>query len=861
MPISALVLPTSARLPWGQALLTGDPLNTVNPQTLFSATSYALRDFMLAYRDQIVASAAAQVAQAAADAWQAPVARMRIDGSPAGALATGPDLPTIFSTPGVVTHVAPSSVAYAAITADSGLYGRDALLYAVLYALASNLNNNPLTPLAVSPTFLDDTWSAAAAVQSPASVSSGRVLNTSLFLDPDANLAWNDNAIAAQVAALELLFSNPYAVANRLYLLATASAGVRIDPEPYNLISDDGVTRTWAAYPLMPGHLELQYNRNTQLVVWTDEAVGPTPGPVQSAQAFNTPTGDFVQNLYDVPPDQGPLFYQQKAARLVVKAGNDDLIYGTKNPNLFLQGGNTVYQTDSILLTQQGVIQLSLPVLLQSGNNRVSFLVKPDQMFSILGFSAINIYNSTTHTGNPDLAATGTGVTFQSSGNTAGAVWSAPIPVGTTQFTVTFTDSTAQTTAFPVQVYCNGFLIFDGSWAFGQIPGTLVTTQPVQFNSPGQIAQFTVVWTEGLGQLTVESLNFTSVVQSTSYGLSVQIGTNVSQTLTLQAIPGRYDVAQLDILIPATVASPTLNVTWTGGAGFCLYLYAVDVTYFVGASLIENPLEYQLHKIQLLDLALETTQEAYRTILLNTTVPLEFRTEDPIQGWIWDMAANQRWANAIDAQMGGQFIAAFGIAGPSDIGRLVIIPAGLQLGEEGIALANYGANLGTPVLRTLQAWMINFGARVAGPEFGPQSSRAAIAGAPTTHPVVSSDYSFIITGNQNGNPGIFNMTSSVVVNGQPASFVAFTAWTYTNTGAGGGTTSQVVTPTVWLSNLTVNVIYTMTITTTSVNLADISTTVSYTQNFTATGSTQSVQLASLVADVGCTLALDWVSLA
>ena len=82
MPLSALPLSTATRLPWGQAQFITDPMFPVVPTAPFTAWNYAQRDYVLYYRDNLVAATIAQLVTKSADVWQASLPFLNLDGFP-----------------------------------------------------------------------------------------------------------------------------------------------------------------------------------------------------------------------------------------------------------------------------------------------------------------------------------------------------------------------------------------------------------------------------------------------------------------------------------------------------------------------------------------------------------------------------------------------------------------------------------------------------------------------------------------------------------------------------------------------------------------------------------------------------------
>lgn len=818
----------------------------VGPVDLFSPGDFAARDMVLAYRDIQVGAALNQLAKVLSVVWGIDAPTVILDGYPGGQLGVQAPLPMPFSTPGSVQHVDSSSVPYDATTTDVDLYGRDSLLYAVIYLLAAYFSPNPIPPPAAFPTKLGDAWSAAGAFPGGLTVSAGRWMDVGLFRGPDSNLAWRDNLLASKIAAVELVMANPFLTAERLYLLASSGLqGLQAQPDQYNLISDDGEDRIWVAYPLISGGLSLTYRRSDGSVFWVGEAVGPSPGPVPAATAFVTPTGYSVQIVPAAPAPRAAYFCRQKSSRLTVRQWQDSVALSSANPSFQLvsNSGSVVYQQGQLLFAAVGSAVLAVPSVLQSGFNRFSFLVRPDTQFALPGFA------------NSAGSADGTAVTLSSPGS---VTWSLPLPLGPISVAFNFTDKTTQTPSFPVQLFLNGLLVFDGTWAFNLPPGTISQTQPIQFPFVGGNASLRMVWTHGLGSLTVQSLDFTSIAQAGVYSLSCTVGSSTSQQLTLQAVPGRSDVAQLDVLIGSPAVVPQVVLAWSGGAGMVLFVESYDVTTFQPQALIQDATQYDPSKRQLLDDALDAVRGAYASVL-KAFPNSEFRTPSTGGIWVWDSAANSEWVASLDSA-GAQITQAFRPAVASDMGRMALIPAGLSWGGEEEALAAYPAPQAQPVLRSLQPWMLYFGAYVAGPDFWPQQTPAGASFGTNQAQLPQADFVFAVVGAVVGEPTIVNLTALTQVNGIASDSPAFEAWTYANQGAAAGNATQTFIATVWLVGLTPGTVYFLTYGYTQIAQAGGSSTLSDQFQFTAISTSPQVQLPPFEATVGFLVQLDSVLL-
>jgi hypothetical protein len=307
-------------------------------------------------------------------------------------------------------------------------------------------------------------------------------------------------------------------------------------------------------------------------------------------------------------------------------------------------------------------------------------------------------------------------------------------------------------------------------------------------------------------------------------------------------VPERQDCIWLDLLVTSTQIAPTIAISWFGAAGLCLYVEGYDLRIYSAVQPVQDPAQYEGHKHALLGYAEAAVQAAWRQV--QPIIPYELRTTDPVHGFVWDANANGRWIAALSLAQ-PRLTQAFSSAGPGDLGRPALLPAGLQLAADGTVLASLTTPYLHPSLQICQPWMVAFGALVAGTDFWPTLTRACLTQAEAIFLVPT--FTYTILNPTAGVPSVVNLTSMDTDTGTPV-FDPFTAYNLPNVGPGGGANAQTVTLTVYTANLTAGVTYTLTLTTSVLQVAsNTTTTVTTTSTFLATGSDNSTQLAPLVA--------------
>lgn len=837
---SASILPLVEIMDWGRAVPPSTLLTPVNLPEGIDVVSYRRRDQELAYRDLVLGALLTEVVIQVGDVWQFRTLRPQLPATVTGDLEyETTDSPTAPAAPGSTAFVTNSSIPKDAISTDQNLYARDLVLHDALRQAAAVLTASPLTSLlTMSPS---DAWSIAEGIRHQLACAGFNFpLNPDLFTRPDRDLADRDNQLAVFISQLQGSLANIFARAGRLLVKPPGQ-----EPETYALTSETDEVRIWSAFPLLPeGRLQVCYNKTTQTVTWLgEEPVAANPSP----QALALPVaGGELTVLGSVPTAPDSEFYRQKAARLHTRPYTDRIIFQTSAPEFYLTSGG-IYQPSSVLLPVPGQLLFSLPIVIPSGCVRIGLLVQPSRFISILGF-----LNST-------RSANGTAVTLSTPGS---VTYQVPLPRGRSQMQLEITDLTAATPAFDLEITLDDDLVFDGAFTFNRTAGTAVLTQSFELNyepedSAGNdlaVATATIVvrWLGGAGQFTLNRLLFTTPAPAEtpiSYGLQVQVGPNRPTTaIELVGLTERQDVVWFDTLVPSTLINPVLGITFQGGQQAALYVHAYDLRVFDIQSALPDPSGFEPHKTTLAQAALTCCKEAWKTALL--TSPSDPRTL--VDGtYTWDGPANARWLDMLEAAGATRLTQAFAIAGPGDIGRPALVPDGLVLNADDTTVeATHPLARLQPGFRTLQAWMLEFNPRVAGPDFWPQNDAGCSSDGALNAVTVTAAFDWALTLPATSTGYITSLTSVSALTGAPNG-TSFTAYSIVNTGPSGGTVQQTVTLSVALANLNVGASYSLTLTlnrqlTTGGTITPYTTVVM----ITATATSMLVTLPAIVAPSG-----------
>ncbi len=781
---SALAIKLRSSLAWGHASVSDDALPT--PSDLgspFDHSVYAARDSQLAYRDFIVAAAASKLAMMGNDLYGSRFTRLAIPASVIGKLSTT-DTDFGYATPGSVRQVAFGDAPLAALQTDIDLTARDAIVYSLLYNMAINVfEPNPLTPLVEPPMDISDAWSLADGRPSYATVSAGRWIDPSLFNLPDFDLADRDNQLAGWAARLVQELYSPLDIAARVALTAAANGQIS-EFEFYNLTSDDGRYRVFSGWPRIPTRYQLVYDALLKTINWRGEADAASGSAKPVMPAFVTAAGSYVALARSVPSVPDCEYYRQKSARLIVRPYKDIVSIRVDDIENYAIGGS-VYQLDGVVMAQSGSASFSVPAPVQAGCVRVGLLIKPVRTFDVLGFQ------------NTAGLSDGTAVQFPGSSS---LTWSVPVPAGRYYLSATFSDPTGHTQSYPVRIYYNSALVFDGSWAYNLADNVTTTTQSFEFQSTGGPAIIKIERIDSVGDLRLEKLSLTSLLPANlpvQYSVGAQLGIYAAPVVILNGILERTESIFFDVATPAAIMSPVLTVSFYGMSGVALKVYGYDTRTYEGAQPLPDPELYEGAKATLLARARDAVVSAW------SPPPADYATTDLALGRTLDKSAYKSWLRLIEVKQ-PRLLQAFQIAGPGDVGRPALVPNGLTSSSDGIALLTKSVALGYPTLHVCQPWMVRFGVLVAGPDFWPLPFRACESTAGAF--VISASFDFTIFDPSSQLPSVANMTAvssgSNVPNGD-----AFSAYSLLNAGAGGSYNRQTCTITVYLNNLKIGTVY------------------------------------------------------
>ena len=823
---SAYILPLISRIDWWEAIAR-ESITDVDASAALDITLYANRDRELAYRDLVVASALTSVALKVTDVWGFATPYPATQAQ----LTVGMDQG--YNPQPLVSYAKPSSLPVDALATDAQLAGRDQLMYQSLYRAAEILVANPVS--APGATSADtDVWALANGVSKGVTPGPSNKLDEELFNRADRHLVWRDNVLAAHIAAVANSMADIYATATRLLVQATEHGRVLV-PEVYMLTAEDDDTRTFSGTPFNPGRLVLVYNKVDKTLAWSGVDGLSFTTPVESTSLAFQSVLYSNQVIADLPGYRDCNYYRQQSAVINTRTVTDtteffsDRLYDFATEQL-------IYQPDAVLLPSAGSeLDIFIPKPLKPACTRIGVLAKPSQIISLLGFqNTAGVSAGTT-------APIALGQQLD---------WILSLPGGVTSIAMRY--SAAASAEFDIVFSINGTILFSGrvDYTDGVIQTPTFTRQ-----LPAGSAQVSVLVnaTDGLPFI-VNSIDFTTDVPANSqitYSLAcsmkdVGLINSAAQSIVFGGKVGRFDCASFDICWGGSNAT-FASFKFDSPSNICLYLYVLDVKQFDARTLSNgDPAANDAYKYTLLRLALASARRAYAQV-----------PEQVFTSGTWDSAAQDRWTIAMETAQPG-FSLAFSKGGPGDIGRLAILPSGIEFNGTSAVLTTTFAEA-IPVLVTLQPWMIDFGARVLGPDFIPPQATGCASGNCQPLPT---DFATIPTAPVPPPvaPAVVAITTETLPDGsQPGN--GFEAVTATNIGASGGTWYQRLNVIATCTNLVIGVTYTLHASFVTTDLTTGATgTDATTHSFVATAVNEDVAFSTYTAPAGKLSELGYVSL-
>lgn len=694
---SARIIPLPATLSWGQARVPGDTLTAVNVNAPIDVTSYASRDYELAYRDVILAALASEVSITAAEVFGMETTKVSVQGIPSGTLKnSGADRATL-AFPGAVDHVKPSSRPIEAIGVDRQLYARDVLLYESL-ARAAKIFDAPPIPSIVPAIALSDAWSLAEGSDRSASVSGSLPLKVDLFKLPDMELAGRDNVIAGVIARLGYELADMYNRATRLLVQVTDPDGVR-EPEVYTFKSDNGLERVFVAAPGLTDRNRVVYDKILHTVTWFGEGYDDF-GSAAFAGRLDLNLGDValtVQGATSARPDSQ--FYRQKTARLRFNTYKAIPLYYQPNPvNDVALSAGAVYQPDGVYLPAPGSNVTFTPPLTDGvAHYRLAIYFEPSRVSRVFG--SLNL-NGVTPDNSETATLAGPGLLN----------WKIKLIEGRYTVRFRFADMEASPDNFEVRVIWNGQAIFEGIVLYGQDPGTFVWSNTYVLAADGEIGSFTVERTDSRAgaKMTVGVVEFINVRDGNlSCKMTATMGDKVS-TAIFSSQSGRPDTLFFDFFdaVPGTVKL-YLDEVNVGG----LYLRAIDIRRFGAQRETANARGYRLWKRTFIQLALESIRRAYKESTAGLSAQPVFANAS-----VWDESSTEAWMNTLGAAE-PRLRQALRQGRPGDVGQPALTPGGLYYDIVNGVIRQVDETDTFPTVQAFQPWMISAGIYVLHQDF------------------------------------------------------------------------------------------------------------------------------------------------
>ena len=707
---SALVLVLRDTIKWESALIS--PVSTVgqdnalshasgtlapvNPDLAFDPTVYALRDRQLAYRDLILGASVIEVAIQTGDIWNYAADRMNLEGPVIPYLPfNGTEAGKVDST---VRHVTGVSIPYdAARYADADLYGRDSLIYEVLArACQQTLVNPPITPVDSTGTVIPSTsaWSLADGSPNPADINPALPLNTSLFKNPDTNLADRDNQVAAYAAKLAQILKNPFAHALRLYVQFTDGGNVAREPDVFALVLDDGVNRIFQAEPSISSANQIVYNIAANTLQWKSTDVTTVHVPQLYAMAIEGLAIDQqVQTLAQVPDNKDAQYWRSKAGQLAptgieVTPTGLNMPYTTNATTVI--GG--VMQRDSVSITAPDNITFLMSGPLPSGNCSFSALIKPDSTVDIAGINNQSSTSGTLNGATYDIDVSvisnkqyvvigGGGIDYNGNyyaagvsftGSTAWPVYSQhkatspsrvrqyavdyylSLPVGSWTVSIEYTNLAGSSTGYRIQanaIPADGAVvpvIQDSSLLpFNGANGKLFTTAPAGLDiTTATPFHLPIYWTGGDGRLHIRRILFNTTATSGHYTFtgSFQGTTAVADVIGVDGVPG---VARWSFLNDQPGADKAYQFTLSCTGNFQLPVKIEQLNVKSVDAFVETPFGdgFQGWRQDCLDRAERIVAQNYQAAVkaYGTSCP-SFRES----GTYWSQEATENWMSFVE---------------------------------------------------------------------------------------------------------------------------------------------------------------------------------------------------------------------
>jgi hypothetical protein len=718
---SAKIIPLPSTINWGQAKVPGSSLTVVNVPAPIDVTSYATRDFELAYRDLILAALAAEVSITASDVFGMDATRPALVGIPSDDFENnGLDTATPVAFPGGVGHVKPSSVPLDAIQVDRQLYSRDVLLYEALARAAAIFDSPPLTSIAPA-IVLSDAWSLAEGSSASAAVSGSLPLKVDLFKLPDVELTGRDNSVASVIANLAYELADLYNRATRLLVQATDPTGPR-EPEVYTLLSDDGHYRVFIVAPGLTDRNRIVYDKLLKTVTWFSEGYDDH-GVTLAAGQLVVALSDTTLTVQGSPSTRSDSqFWRQKSARLILNTYKATPLYYQPNPvqDVSLISG-AIYQPDGVYLSAPGCgVTFTPPILPEQAHYRLAVYFQPSRVSKVFGSLNLNGVP-------PDDSQTATLV------GPGLLNWQIKLIEGRYTVQFQFADRTASTDSFEVSLVWNGNPIFEGIILYGRQPGTFILSNSFVLAADGEIGSFSIQRTDtNTGELTIGVVEFVNVREGNlSCQLSATMGTRTS-TAIFSSQSGRPDTLFFDFYdtLPGTI-NLFLNDVNIGG----VYVRAIDVRRFSAQHQTPSAIGYRLWKRTFIQLALESVRRAFRENLASSQQTFS-------ASGIWSTTSTAAWMNML-AVVEPRIFQAFRIGRPGDIGQPALTPGSLTFSIDDDAVEQLDPTDTYPISQAFQAWMISAGIYVFNEDFWIDDFDPAIqlAGPITDCDFVTADFS------------------------------------------------------------------------------------------------------------------------
>jgi hypothetical protein len=543
-----------------------------------------------------------------------------------------------------ISFVNNSSRPVDAIYTDKDLYTRDVLVYEALarLCLIFDMDIRPIESL--DPVVdIGNSWAHAGGTESPLDVSVSALLNRSLFVSPDKNLAHRDNILANHVSRLNRYLYNIFGHAHRLYTEIKV-ANTR-EPEVYHLVLDTAYQRIWQAEPFIPTRAALVYDKTNNTLQWrtedgTEEHVPQdvnfglpnvdTPNPL----VFDgVDTGQKIEVIPDIPQAKDVQWLRQKGRRLKLGSSYERNFVYSESTSSICSTYPIVNQFGSASLTSPGSLSFEIDPV-EDGDYRLFMFARPSGDVILRG--ADNVEKTGGVSYGVDYPAVGSA--YQ---------WYVNLPPlsapHTWSLTFRYTNLTQAVASMAAIVTWNGNPV-SFVCHFSTTPGRLVTSSqlvlPVGSSPVAGTVKIQLVNLGGGGQFHIRDLRINSSADTPDYFLfTCEMG---GQTKVSNIFGKRDRPDVLEFPFQGVTGLPTrVNFSWTNLNGMSLRIPAIELRKVDSQTPTLNVGHLHGWHAELLDRVHRKVHDSYRSSQESYLLAPEFREINAPVNQLWTYQVRQ----------------------------------------------------------------------------------------------------------------------------------------------------------------------------------------------------------------------------